>query len=244
MMLVAGWYGKMPSLGDFAHRRLSLGFISTWDAWLQSSLAASRSRLGDNWLETYLTSPIWRFALMPGVCGENAWTGLLMPSVDKVGRHFPLTLALELALHPPLDPLSAILDAEAWHQGLEKIALSALDIEFSPDDFERHLALHPFPAAPTPHAAQVRAVTQLARWWQDTAASPVCFDVPGDVLVVNIIKSAAKQSFAATARGKSLWWLQASGEDAPAELHCCSGLPPEPYFSILLQGTQRCAARQ
>ena len=98
MALAAGWYGKIPALGDFASRRLSTEFISTWDSWLQHSMAASRATLGERWLDIYLTSPIWRFALMPETVDASAWAGLLMPSVDKVGRHFPLTFALELAL--------------------------------------------------------------------------------------------------------------------------------------------------
>lgn len=238
MTLVAGWYGKMPSLGDFAHRRLSMEFINTWDAWLQSSLAASRSHLADEWLEIYLTSPMWRFELMPGVCGSNAWAGILMPSVDKVGRHFPLTLALELQLQPPFDAASRILAAEAWFQGLEKVALSALDIDFLPDDLERDLALLPFPAPPAPRPDQDRAVNELARWWQDPSAAPECVDVPVETSVVEIVRATAGNAFGASCVGKSLWWSRA-GECAPTELHCCSGLPPAHYFAVLLQGTRR-----
>src|SRR5438105_12091900 len=94
--LIPGWYGKIPSLGDFASRRLPQPFISAWDAWLQHAMAASRADLGQRWLDVYLLSPIWRFALFPDVVGQMGWAGLLMPSVDKVGRHFPLTLAAPL----------------------------------------------------------------------------------------------------------------------------------------------------
>src|SRR5512139_3843786 len=91
-----GWYGKIPNLGDFASRRLPSRFIVAWDDWLQRALASSRAQLGGQWLDLYLTSPVWRFLLMPGVCGSAAWAGVLMPSVDRVGRYFPLTIALEL----------------------------------------------------------------------------------------------------------------------------------------------------
>ena len=30
--------------------------------------------------------PIWRFVLLPGLIGSNGWAGVLMPSVDRVGR--------------------------------------------------------------------------------------------------------------------------------------------------------------
>jgi len=58
----------------------------------QSCLAQSREMLGDAWLDTYLTSPVWRFALAPAVCGGAAVAGLVVPSVDRVGRYFPLTV--------------------------------------------------------------------------------------------------------------------------------------------------------
>ena len=87
--LAAGCYGKLPSLGDFVSRRLPRSFVQPWDAWLQRALAASRARLGAGWLETYLASPFWRFALAPGLCGPEAWVGVLMPSTDRVGRTFP-----------------------------------------------------------------------------------------------------------------------------------------------------------
>ena len=48
-------------------------------------------------MPAYLEAPVWRFALPPGMCGERAVLGLMLPSVDKAGRYFPLTFA---ALHP------------------------------------------------------------------------------------------------------------------------------------------------
>src|SRR5690606_39018525 len=91
-----GFYGKLPSRGDFVSRRLPQPFVATWDAWLQQGIAASQAALGQRWLDVYLTSPIWRFALAPQVCGGAAYIGVLVPSVDRVGRYFPLTAALAL----------------------------------------------------------------------------------------------------------------------------------------------------
>ena len=87
-----GIYGKLPSHGDFLRRRVPDDFVGVWDAWLQASIAASRSDLGSEWLNLYLTSPAWRFCCDAGVCGANACAGVMVPSVDRVGRYFPLTL--------------------------------------------------------------------------------------------------------------------------------------------------------
>ncbi|HEX7686978.1 MAG TPA: type VI secretion system-associated protein TagF, partial [Burkholderiaceae bacterium] len=92
-MATCGFYGKLPSEGDFVSRRLPWEFTSAWDDWLQQGMQASRGALGERWLELYLSAPVWRFQLAPGVCGPLAWRGLFFASVDRVGRYFPLTLA-------------------------------------------------------------------------------------------------------------------------------------------------------
>ena len=137
-----GWYGKLPTLGDFASRRLSAHFIEPWDAWLGEGLAAQRERMADAWLEAYLASPTWRFVLMPGAIPTfdppRALAGVLMPSVDRVGRYFPLTLVADL------DPLPASADALegllAWLHRLEDVALDALQDDWSIDELEQALA--------------------------------------------------------------------------------------------------------
>ena len=88
-----GFCGKLPARGDFVASGLPRRFVEPWHDWLQCVLAASRQALGDDWLPAWLAAPVWRFALAPGVCGPDAAVGLWLPSVDRVGRYFPLTLA-------------------------------------------------------------------------------------------------------------------------------------------------------
>ncbi len=125
--LTPGFYGKLPILGNFVSRHLPKDFIEPWDDWLQHSIAVSKQALGENWLKTYLTCPIWRFALTPGLCGENGWMGIIMPSVDRVGRYFPLTIAVPISeqLHYP----SLLSLSNNWYLELEKAALTALEDE-------------------------------------------------------------------------------------------------------------------
>ena len=129
-----GFFGKLSILGDFVSRRLSRQFIDPWDEWLQKGLHASRDQLGSAWLEVYLTSPIWRFGLSPGLCGPQGWAGLLMPSVDKVGRYFPLTLAA------PVNEVNQLFDLfeyhADWFRELESLALSGLEANLDLDDFD------------------------------------------------------------------------------------------------------------
>ncbi len=120
-----GWYGKIPGTGDFIARRVPASFSEPWDRWLQAAIEGSKQRLGAQWRDTFLSMPAWRFALGAGVVGSHAWAGLMVPSVDAVGRYFPLTVACAL---PPagLEPVATLLGAGRWYDEIEAIALEAI----------------------------------------------------------------------------------------------------------------------
>jgi type VI secretion system protein ImpM len=138
----AGWFGKLPTVGDFASRRLDSAFVQVWDNWLSTGLARLRTDGDGQWLDAYLASPTWRFMLTPGFLPAplqtQAWTGVVMPSVDRVGRYFPLTLAIVL----PHGPLSHHAQATLWswlHQ-LEDLAVDALQEDWVIETLEAELA--------------------------------------------------------------------------------------------------------
>lgn len=125
-----GAFGKIPGMGDFLRLNLSAGFVQAWDTWLQAGLIAAQGRLGGRWSDCYLSAPIWRFSLPAGVAGSEAVSGVLMPSVDRVGRQYPLTLAT------PCDPGRTALRHfanDAWFAALEDVALLALDDDVTRD---------------------------------------------------------------------------------------------------------------
>jgi type VI secretion system protein ImpM len=121
----AGWYGKIPGTGDFITRRMPPSFSESWDRWLQAAIAGSRERLGGRWRDTFLSMPIWRFVLSPGMLTQNAWAGIMAPSVDAVGRYFPLAVASALP-SISLDVIGTLGAAESWFDEIETIALSAI----------------------------------------------------------------------------------------------------------------------
>ena len=121
----AGWYGKIPGTGDFIARRMPSSFSEAWDRWLQVAIAGSRERLGARWRDTFLSMPIWRFVLSPGMLTPNAWGGIMVPSVDAVGRYFPLAVASALP-SASLDLVGTLFAAESWFDEIETIALSAI----------------------------------------------------------------------------------------------------------------------
>lgn len=121
-----GCYGKLRCAGDFVTRGLPPGFVARWDGLLQAGMLASRRAFGDAWLPVYLRAPLWRFALGANVLGAQAWIGVLMPSVDSVGRHFPLTIAAPLDAAQP----DVLLDRfDAWYDRCGQLALSMLECD-------------------------------------------------------------------------------------------------------------------
>ena len=119
-----GLYGKLPSHGDFLRRRVSDAFVDVWDEWLQQSVVASRLALGQDWLDVYLTSPVWRFACDAGVCGSRGYAGLMAPSVDRVGRYFPLTLVWQVP--EGVHPLFVVQEAGQWFDRAERLLVATL----------------------------------------------------------------------------------------------------------------------
>lgn len=158
---VPGWYGKLPALGDFASRRLSAEWIAQWDAWLAAGLHQLREAAPDTWLENYLASPAWRFALLPGALpdgsGEGLRVGVLVPSVDRVGRYFPLVV-VSAPLPRPADGAQV---AALWHWAgqLEDIAVQALQDDWSAESLDAALANTPLPLF---HAADAAVPAALA----------------------------------------------------------------------------------
>ena len=94
---IVGYYGKIPSKGDFITQLLPRSFVDPWDIWLREALATSKAQLGDNWAEYYLTTPLYRYALSSGICGNQTWIGVMMVSMDSVGRYFPMTICKSFA---------------------------------------------------------------------------------------------------------------------------------------------------
>ncbi len=92
----AGCYGKLPARADFIARRLARTTVEPWDRWMQACLAHSQQVLAAAWQDHYLTAPPWRLVLPAGACGPTALIGVLVPSVDAVGRCFPFLIAQEL----------------------------------------------------------------------------------------------------------------------------------------------------
>lgn len=216
-----GFFGKIPALGDFVNRRLPRQFLEPWDQWLQQVLTQSRAQLGEDWLDLYLVSPLWRFVLSPGIAGRSAWAGVIMPSVDGVGRYFPLTLARAVA---PQADCFRLLCTHDWFERLEALALSTLEDDFDMHQFEAALLSLPPPplrlqASPNPAGSRVDA-------WQLEAT-----EASLDHAANRLLRQAMEDVFLSY----SLWW-SAGSEHVNASLLTCQGLPPPEACAAMLGG--------
>lgn len=131
-----GFFGKVPAHGDFIERGLPSHFVTPMDEWLQGAVACSQGALGNDWLQTYLTSPIWRFGFSDGAMDSHQWLGILCPSVDSVGRYFPLVIAEKLANG---NIFAAFQNNAEWFEHSEKLALSALENGLVAEQLEEQL---------------------------------------------------------------------------------------------------------
>ncbi len=227
--IVNGYYGKVPTHGDFVSRGLPSSFIDPWDAWLQEAVLTSRQQLGNSWLDCYLTSPIYRFVLAPGICGDRGWLGVLMPSVDRVGRYYPMTIGLGNERN--VNPFVALQQEAAWFSKAETLALSSLADNFNLERFSDELARlapafindgcvergdeEPSAGQPSRHA------------WQQTLKGEQSI---GDVLPCFLDMQLKEQFFS-----YSVWWTQGSERVAPSLL-VCEGLPPFDGMAAMFDG--------
>lgn len=175
----SGLFGKLPLFGDFISRNLPATLVERLDGWLQAGMRHSRADLEDEWLSYYLCAPVWHFALAPGLCGPWALAGVMIPSVDKADRHFPL-----LALAGWRGDLPALLaGAGGWYAQAESLLLTALADNV---DWDALLAAMTGPAVggaglPRPVTLPGDGATGDSLWWTEgnDTLPPLLLSLPG-----------------------------------------------------------------
>jgi type VI secretion system protein ImpM len=169
-------------------------------------MLAAQQRFGAQWLPLYLNAPVWCFALGPHVYGVNAWAGVLMPGVDRVGRYFPFTIAQAFEAAELERGLSG---AQGWYDRLTQLALSTLTPEFSLDGLDEAL-----------RAVQFSGGNQEATPWRLAIR-----DASDDGFATLLVKAAIV--------GQGIWWSEGSPAVA-ASARVCSGALNGSRFASLL----------
>jgi type VI secretion system protein ImpM len=218
-----GYFGKIPALGDFVTRGLPTTFIETFDNWLQRGLFMSRETLGERWLAAYQAAPAWRFCLQSGVVDSSAWCGLMLPSFDRVGRPFPLTL---LAVLPDGADLTTVVDGHsAWFDQVESAMWRIIRGETQAPAWDVEILNF----VPPPLAARRVSEDTTVPLFQSPAKKSRYCVIHSHIDFVQILVHHMG------VRGPRLawWWL---GHDRRTRFDCCltEGLPESEQFAALL----------
>lgn len=206
--MTVGLFGKLPAKRDYIEHSVDRAVMKKWDPWLQQAVSASRDQLGREWLELYLQAPIWRFWLGADICGKQV-LGALMPSVDGVGRYFPLSLIWsgDDVIAPPEDD-----EQSDWYSAAEEILLGALGEAVRYESLLAALELLP-PLRTGPAG-------------QDDDAT-----VPG------LFRSLRRDRMADFYAGQSCWWVASHDDGATApKAFMRHGLPAPSDYSTMISG--------
>lgn len=220
-----GFFGKLPGVGDFVQRRLPAGFVAGWDANFEAAVNAARNGFGADWHAVWQAAPVWRFALMPDVCGDSAWVGVMGPSTDRVGRGFPMVLAH--AVDDAAQLARVVAAAGGWFAAAEDVCRHArAGAATTTETFDAMVC-----ALPSPFAWLEEGATEaVAATWRDT-------------LHVAWRRNAEDRQLAALwarcreAGDGCLWWTS-GGARTPPSVRLTHGLPaPQDYAAFLADAT-------
>jgi type VI secretion system protein ImpM len=216
-------YGKLPTKRDFIAIGATRDFLDQWEPWLQGGVSASQAMLKERWQDAFLRAPVWRFWLGADLCGVPV-IGAFMPSLDKVGRYFPLTL-LACADQGATIPPPEINSQDDWFKAAEDFLISTLDHEKT---FE----------------AAVQDLDELAMPIQTSPAPPadILIDrnatasiMSGEQSFVDIFASLRHADPGKIYAGTTFWWT-AGGEDFAPMAFCAKRMPDPFLFAGMLTG--------
>lgn len=146
--LAVGFFGKIPSTGDFVATGLPRGFIDRWDRWMSMELAR---RPGDEAYDAYG----WRFRVRAGLFGELPASGVWRISADRVGRVFPFVIA-GLGAPPPVN--------DPWFEAVDDISFQAVASGVPPERIAELIGRLAPPPGIDPDAAE------RITFWRDASS--------------------------------------------------------------------------
>jgi type VI secretion system ImpM family protein len=226
----AGFFGKLPSAGDFVQRRLPSAFVDVWDRHFENAVAESRQALGGDWHGAYQASPVWRFLLTAGVCGDSAWAGVMGPGTDRVGRCFPMVIAAPMAADST-SFVRALHDGSRWFDAVEQVHNAAQgDAAIGVDAFDEQVA-----ALAGPLDVAASALLEFPHGVDWSAASHWRLPLPAQGATASFL-GGLWQRLSGSPGNWCLWWT-AGGERVPASVLITNGLPqPAAYAGFLDAG--------
>ncbi|MBR1155205.1 type VI secretion system-associated protein TagF [Bradyrhizobium sp. JYMT SZCCT0428] len=218
-----GLFGKLGTKRDYIALATPHDFLRIWEPWVQACMSASRHQLAAEWQSAFLTAPVWRFWLGADICGATV-LGAIMPSVDGVGRYYPLTL---LAMADPsysIPPPDLNIQAD-WFAAAEGLLLSTLDQANSFESISTALDVMPVPIA-EPEVGTTTGTIAIGKTMLGIVISGGAFQ---DSLL------ALRQGNHGASAAATFWWTEGGRDFSPMAL-CSRGMPDPFRYSIMLTG--------
>lgn len=216
------WYGKLPSAADFVGRRMPHGIETNWDNWIRSGMDQLRHESGAHWQERFVRCPIWFFMYPTQVQGVLV-AGAIAPSIDRVGRYYPITV---MAFSPAQTKGFAD-DAQVsrFFSDVRSAIIDARRIPLSVEQLDERVALicNPFESGTEQDSLIVDILSELETASMRTADQSI--SLPG---------LDWRNLFAARA-DTSVWWVSPSHQFR-YELAVHHGPLHRPLFTRLFKG--------
>lgn len=215
---LAGWFGKLPSVGDFVGRGLPAALCELIHGWIAEGVAELPRQVGEDWRDAYQLAPLWHFAMTPGIWEARALLGCVAPSVDRVGRCSPVIALrtvhaenLELYLPP----------RSQWLHEVDALLRRAIAGSSAPDAVQYALesasVREGAADADTESAGEILAELGIS----GSVKPGTCLSWPN---LVQIFRERPRRSF---------WWCERSPREPPRQV-THSGDPDADLFVLLL----------
>lgn len=224
-----GCFGKVRSCGDFISRHIPHAIESKFNDWLDAGLIETKHKFQQRWLDYYLTSPVWNFVIA-WPAQDRSVAGVMMPSMDKVGRYFPL-----IALHEIEGNGSLKLDL---NQDIEDLLLSSLDKGLELEDFiagldqiggnNRFSREVPIKEVTRIHTHNLGNLEKISS--QLLARNHLSQETANDNFAIYQHESETN------VQPQSIWWTRGSEQMGPTML-CCQEFPPIEGIHATLDGS-------
>ncbi|NKN37373.1 type VI secretion system-associated protein TagF [Agrobacterium sp. a22-2] len=159
-----GFFGKLPSHGDFVATGLSRHVQAAIDSWLQAGLQLMQEP-GTNWEKRFRAMPAWRFVIDRGLWAPAVIAGVIVASRDRVERSFPLVIAAQI--HDFSGDIRRLCRDDTWFVAIEGIAetsgLSSFDVGTFTASLKRLRSLRP---ADMDVHLSYNSAKPGTRWWR------------------------------------------------------------------------------
>jgi len=217
-----GFYGKLPTYGDFIQKRLPQDFINPWHEWLQAGMLAARENEPDNWLTYYLNCPAWCFVLSAGICGAQPVAGVTIPSVDRVGRYFNFTMAS--ILPEETGPACFASSHCQWLMDIKDLALEILDEDMDQQSIEEAITSQSLELSYSPGP--------LASF--ENRADELRVIYPVDTLIGEQLPGLLHNMIQHEQNRYGLWWHKGSSQVSAQTIACANMPSAATYLGLMI----------